>query len=160
MRLKQSRSTTSLRTRSTTAAGGKKTATAKNRFNRRRYGALLAEAIPRVITSGAELERISRQAEPFLKKGEACTAEESALLDLLLKLIDDYQEKNSIIPKLEPHEALQYLMEVNSLRQADLVEVFGSRSRVSDAVTGKRDISKDQAKRLGEYFCVSPALFI
>lgn len=160
MPIKQSRSTTSLRIRSTTAAGGKRTATAKSRFNRRRYGALLAEAIPRVITSGDELERISRQAEPLLKKGEARTPEENALLDLLLKLIDDYQEKNSIIPKLEPHEALQYLMEVNSLRQADLVEVFGSRSRVSDAATGKRAISKEQAKRLGEFFCVSPALFI
>ncbi|MGH9835300.1 MAG: hypothetical protein ACREBD_33145 [Blastocatellia bacterium] len=51
-------------------------------------------------------------------------------------------------------------MEVNNLRQADLVEVFGSRSRGSDAATGKRTISKEQAKRLGEYFCVSPALFI
>lgn len=113
-----------------------------------------------MITSGAELERISRQAEPLLRKGETCTPEESALLDLLLKLIDDYQEKNSIIPKLDPREALEYLMEVNNLRQADLVKVFGSRSRVSDAVTGKRAISKDQAKRLGEFFRVSPALFI
>ncbi|MGH9938765.1 MAG: helix-turn-helix domain-containing protein [Blastocatellia bacterium] len=62
--------------------------------------------------------------------------------------------------QLEPHEALEYLMEVNNLRQADLVKVFGSRSRVSDAATGKRAISKEQARRLGEFFRVSPALSI
>jgi HTH-type transcriptional regulator/antitoxin HigA len=41
-----------------------------------------------------------------------------------------------------------------------LLPVFGSRSRVSEAVNGKRAISKSQAKRLGEFFSVSPAAFI
>jgi HTH-type transcriptional regulator/antitoxin HigA len=143
-----------------TAAAGKRTATAKGHLDLRRYGRLLAKAVPRVIRNDKELKRASEIARPLLHRQKSRTAEEDALLDLLLKLIDDYQEKNSIIPKLEPYEALQYLMEVNNLRQADLVEVFGSRSRVSDAATGKRGISKEQAKRLGEYFCVSPALFI
>ena len=143
-----------------TAAAGKRTAIVKGHFDLRRYGRLLAKAAPRVIPNDKELKRVSELARPLLHRQEARTPEESALLDLLLKLIDDYQEKNSIIPKLEPHEALQYLMEVNNMRQADLVEVFGSRSRVSDAVNGRRAISKAQAKRLGEFFHVSPAAFI
>jgi HTH-type transcriptional regulator/antitoxin HigA len=143
-----------------TVPAGKKIATAKEHFDLLRYGKLLAKAAPRVIENDKELKRVSELGRPLLHRQESRTPEESALLDLLLKLIDDYQEKNSIIPKLEPHEALEYLMEVNNLRQADLVEVFGSRSRVSDAATGKRAISKEQAKRLGEFFCVSPALFI
>lgn len=79
---------------------------------------------------------------------------------MMLKLIDDYQEQHSIIPKLKPHELLQAIMEEAGLRQADLLDIFGSRSRVSDAVNGKRAISKEQAKKLGERFCVSPAAFI
>jgi plasmid maintenance system antidote protein VapI len=51
-------------------------------------------------------------------------------------------------------------MEENDLSQADLLDVFGSRSRVSEAVSGKRAISKEQAKRLGDRFRVSPAAFI
>jgi hypothetical protein len=43
-------------------------------------------------------------------------------------------------------------MEQNDLRQADLVEIFGSRERVSEVVNGKRAISKSQAKALGEFF--------
>jgi len=51
-------------------------------------------------------------------------------------------------------------MEQNDLRQEDLVPVFGSRGRVSDVVNGKCAISKAQAKALGEFFKVSPELFI
>ena len=160
MQTKPSRSTTSSRTSGTTASGGKRIATVERRFNRRRYTALLAEAAPRVITSGNELERASRVVEPLLKKGGARTPEEMALCELLLKLIDDYQGQHTIIPDLAPHELLQALLEESGKRQADLVSIFGSRSRVSDAVNGKRAISKGQAKRLSEYFRVSPAAFI
>jgi HTH-type transcriptional regulator/antitoxin HigA len=160
METKPSRSTTSSRTKNTAGRGGKGIATAERRFNRRRYSALLAEAAPRVIASEEELERASKLAEPLLKKGEERTPEENELCQLLLKLIDDYQESHTLIPELAPHELLQALLEESGQRQAQLVPIFGSRSRVSDAVNGKRTISKEQAKRLGEYFHVTPAAFI
>jgi HTH-type transcriptional regulator/antitoxin HigA len=49
---------------------------------------------------------------------------------------------------------------VRDLRQADLVPLVGSRGLVSEIVNGKRAISKAQAKVLGTFFNVSPALFI
>jgi HTH-type transcriptional regulator / antitoxin HigA len=51
-------------------------------------------------------------------------------------------------------------MESNHTRQADLVGLIGSRGVVSEVVNGKRAISKAQAKALGEFFSVSPGLFI
>jgi hypothetical protein len=51
-------------------------------------------------------------------------------------------------------------MEQNGLRQAHLVSIFGSRGRISEVVNGKRVISKAQAKAMGEFFKVSPELFI
>ncbi len=160
METKPSRSTISSTTKNTFGGGGKKIVTAERRFNRRRYSALLAEAAPRVITSSEELERATKVAEPLLKKGERRTLEENALCQLVLKLIDDYQQSHTLIPDLAPHELLQALLEESGQRQAQLVPIFGSRSRVSDAVNGKRTISKEQAKRLGEYFHVTPAAFI
>jgi HTH-type transcriptional regulator / antitoxin HigA len=59
-----------------------------------------------------------------------------------------------------PFQTPQFLMEQNDLRQADWVSIFGSRGRVSEVVNGKRAISKAQAKALGEFFKVSPELFI
>ena len=98
--------------------------------------------------------------EPLLDKGEHRTVEEEALCRLLISLIDVYQRAHPRIPRLEQHEALQALMEAGNLRQSDLVAIFGSRSRVSDAVNGKRAISKAHARKLGDFFRVSPELFI
>lgn len=160
MQTKPLLSTTSSRTKNTTEGGGRKTVTAKRGFDRRRYAALLAEALPRVITSAGELKRLSRVVEHLLRKGGARTPEERALTELLLRLIDDYQRAHPVFEPLKPHERLRAIMEEHGLRQADLLDVFGTRSRVSDAVNGKRAISKEQAKRLGERFALSPAAFI
>jgi HTH-type transcriptional regulator / antitoxin HigA len=132
----------------------------KPRFSRGKYAALLTATLPQVIATPAELERLTRQIEPLMDKTERRTPEEEALCRLVLKLIDDYQQAKRAIPEMKPHELLQALLEESGKRQADLLSVFGSRSRVSDAVNGKRAISKSQAKRLGEFFSVSPAAFI
>ena len=158
MGYKLSRSSTSLRTRNTIAANGRRTV--RPRINRRRYGALLADALPRVIETPAELERLTSEIEPLLDKGTRRTPEEEELCRLALKLIDDYQREHRLIPTLKPHELLQALLDESGKRQADLLSVFGSRSRISDAVNGRRAISKAQAKRLGELFHLSPAAFI
>jgi HTH-type transcriptional regulator/antitoxin HigA len=162
MAYRLSRSKTSSPTSNTTATSGRKTVSPprKARFSRGKYAALLSETLPRVIATSEELERLTRQIEPLLDKGERRTAEEEALCHLSLKLIDDYQQVRRSIPEMKPHELLQSLLEESGKRQADLLPVFGSRSRVSDAVNGKRSISKAQAKRLGEFFSVSPAAFI
>ena len=158
MAYKLSHSNISSRTRNTTAAAGKKTVS--KRLDRHKYGQLLADTLPRVIEDDIELERVSHSLEPLLDKGERRTREEEALCRLLLRLIDDYQKAHPLISRLDPHEALHALLESRNLRQVDLLPVFGSRSRISDAVNGKREISKAHARKLAEFFSVSPDLFI
>jgi HTH-type transcriptional regulator / antitoxin HigA len=51
-------------------------------------------------------------------------------------------------------------MEDRDLKQIDLAPLFDGRSRVSDALAGKREISKAQAKALAAFFKVSADLFI
>ncbi|GCL40376.1 MULTISPECIES: helix-turn-helix domain-containing protein [Nostocales] len=55
---------------------------------------------------------------------------------------------------------LEHLMDARGIKQSDLVGVIGSKGVVSEVVNRKRAISKAQAKTLGEFFNVSPALFI
>ncbi len=59
-----------------------------------------------------------------------------------------------------PRDMLLFLMEQQDLKQADLLEVLGSKGIVSEVVNGKRAISKTHAKRLAENFKVSAELFI
>ena len=51
-------------------------------------------------------------------------------------------------------------MEEHGLRQRDLLYVFGSRGIASEVVSGKRAISKAQAKKLAGIFHVPADLFL
>jgi antitoxin component HigA of HigAB toxin-antitoxin module len=46
------------------------------------------------------------------------------------------------------------------VKAIDLAGIPGSRANVSESLSGKRAISKEQAKRLGAQFGVSPAVSI
>ena len=124
-----------------------------------RYGKLCAEAVPKVIESEKELDRMVEHLERLTFKQDG-SPEEKALAELLMKLIQDYDDANYSLPDVAPHKMAQFLMEHRGLKQADLVPVLGSRSQVSDLVNGKRGISKAQIKLLAEYFGVSAELFI
>jgi HTH-type transcriptional regulator / antitoxin HigA len=126
-------------------------------LNPAKYGKLCADAIPKVID--AEFDRMVAKMEA-LDRRKNPTPEEEALSELLATLIEDYDDRHYPLPDVGPHEMIRYLMEQRGLKQADLVELIGSRSQVSDMVTGKRGVSKAQARKLAEFFKVSPALFI
>ena len=64
------------------------------------------------------------------------------------------------LPDSTPLDVLHYLMEANSLRQTDLVDVIGSSGVVSEIIDGKREISKSQARSLSKRFNVSYKLFL
>ena len=62
---------------------------------------------------------------------------------------------------MTPGKMLKTLREVRELTQAKLGEMVGiPTARVSDLETGQRAISKVIAKKLGDLFEVSPAVFI
>jgi HTH-type transcriptional regulator/antitoxin HigA len=128
-------------------------------FNQTTYRHLLAEVAPKVIETEEEYNRILAIAEQLTFKKNR-TPEERALHKLLVTLIEAYEAQNYPMEQAAPHEILQHILESSGTRQADLVGVIGSSGVVSEVVNGKRSISKAQAKALGDYFKVSPTLFI
>jgi len=128
-------------------------------FDRATYSNLLAEIAPMAIETEEEYDRLLAVAER-LTFAKNRTPEERALYKLLVTLIEVYETENYPMDKSEPHEILQHIMESSGTRQADLVGIIGSSGVVSEVVNGKRAISKAQAKALGDYFKISPSLFI
>ena|ERR1700722_791624 len=128
----------------------------------KRYGRLLAKAVPTVIRSEEENGRMLGIVESLMAKGEDnLSPEEDALLELLVDLIHDY-ETTAYPPraKSKPREMVAFLLEQRELKPSDLWSVIGSKSRVSEILAGKRSISKEQAKKLAEFFYVRADLFI
>lgn len=128
----------------------------------KRYGRLLAKAVPRVIATEAEHDRALALVESLMGKGERhMTSEEDALLDLLTNLIRDYEaSRYPSRPKSTPHRMVAFLLEQRDLKASDLWPVIGSKGRVSEILAGKRPVSRGQAKKLAEFFHVRADLFL
>src|ERR1700719_876270 len=123
------------------------------------YGKLLGRALPHVIHTDEECERLTNELLR-LDEREDLSPEESELAELLTVLIDEYEGRRYPIPKANPQQMLQHLMEARSLTQKDLWKIFGSKGIASEVFHGKRSISKAQAKKLAEFFHVGVELFI
>jgi HTH-type transcriptional regulator/antitoxin HigA len=135
-------------------------------INKDNYYQLLdrEKLIPKVIDNDSEYEHYLAVSEKLIAKKSNRTLEETTLFRLLVNLIEDYEEKRFALRDWSdqpPHEILQQLLEFSGTKQLELVGVISSsKGLISSIVNGKRAISKEQAKRLGEYFKVSPSLFI
>src|SRR5574341_1065017 len=113
-----------------------------------------------MIRTEAQYARAIAEIEKLLKKGDHISPEEDHLLDLLSTIVEKYEDERYPIEPSSPHEILQHLMEARGLKQKDIVHLFGSSGRASEAINGQRPISKIQAKALAEFFHVSTDLFL
>jgi HTH-type transcriptional regulator / antitoxin HigA len=120
--------------------------------------------VPKIIETNEEYEHFLAIVERLMSRRITRTPEENILFKLLVKLIVDYEEETYNLKEWSqtaPHEFLQHLMEARGMKQVDLVGVLSpSKGLVSSIVNGKRQISKAQAKKLGEIFNISASVFI
>jgi HTH-type transcriptional regulator / antitoxin HigA len=81
---------------------------------------------------------------------------ENDYLEVLTDLIAKYESKwDDEVAVMTPRELIQYLMKQNDLAQKDLIQEFGSPSRVSEFLKGERKLSVEQAKKLARRFSLN-----
>jgi HTH-type transcriptional regulator / antitoxin HigA len=126
-----------------------------------KYGRLLAETLPAVITNESEYDRVASLMNKLaVIREDRITPEQERLLDHLTLLIEAYDEEHYQIPDAAPHEVIQLLMEERGLRNKDLEPALGSCGVTSEIISGKRKPSKTQIIKLAEFFGVAPEVFI
>lgn len=128
-------------------------------FNSDVYSQLLSQYQPRIIKTEEENDKFLETVEELLSRTHL-TAEEDALLELVLKLIEDFEEKHYQLNSSTPHSRLLHLMEARSLEQGDLVKILGSTEIVTKVINGELKLTKEQAEALGKFFHVDASLFI
>ena len=69
-------------------------------------------------------------------------------LDVLLTLVEAYEQKHYPMPPSDPIEAILFQMERLNLDRKDLEQYIGTKSRVSEVLAGKRPLSLKQIARL------------
>ncbi|WP_232435760.1 type II toxin-antitoxin system HigA family antitoxin [Rivularia sp. PCC 7116] len=88
------------------------------------------------------------------------TPEENTILDLLVKSIEDFEDKHYPIPKGTASSMLLHLMEAQDISKESLVQVFGSIENVDKVMNGDSEITSKQAQELENLFHVDASLFL
>jgi len=127
--------------------------------SRPEYATLLAKTLPAVIHSEKENERYTALLEELDRRPAKLTTAEQRLAELLTLLIEDFEEKHYSLKASTGIEVLEELIDANSLKQKDLVDIFGTPSIISEVLSGKRKFTTEHIRKLSRRFHVSPELF-
>jgi HTH-type transcriptional regulator/antitoxin HigA len=85
---------------------------------------------------------------------------ESDEADILGLMIDEYEKKHYPIESPDPIEAIKIRMEEMQLKQIDLVDAIGGKSRVSEVLNRKRKLTVEMIRNLATRLNLSPGLLI
>ena len=73
-------------------------------------------------------------------------------VELLMKLVEFYEEQHYKIEAPDPIEAIKFRMEQMGMKRVDLEQYLGTRARVSEILNKQRNLSLAMIKKLHKEF--------
>ena len=104
----------------------------------------------RTLRDEVEYEAALKAVRPYFEDEPDPGSEAAENFDALTLLIEDYERRHYPIPRAGPVEVLKFLMETNHYSRSDLIDIIGSKARVSDLLNGRREINLDQIRRISQ----------
>ena len=128
----------------------------------REYAELLSVRRPHAIRTRRAYETAMREIEQLTTRTQRRSAAETEYFRILCVLVADYERRLGADrwPRLKPVEALLELMGLKGVTQAQVAQALGDRAAASAILSGRRQVSKAQAKKLAELFTVDAGVFI
>ncbi len=112
----------------------------------------------RPIKSNADYQNALKRLEVIFDA--VVGSQESDEADVLGLLIDEYEKKHYPIETPDPIGAIKIRMEEMHLKQIDLVNEIGGKSRVSEILNRKRKLTVEMIRKLTTRLNLSPELLI
>ena len=110
---------------------------------------LLKYDVPvRLIESEAEHSAALEHMAELMGSDPAVGSDPERLLKTLAVLVRDYESARYPVAPPEPIDAIKFRMEQQGLTPRDLVPYLGSRSRVSEVLSGKRPLTLPMIKKV------------
>lgn len=120
---------------------------------------MIAKGAPRVIHNDDELEEYTK-ALFRLTALENPSSDEVEAIELLTLLVERYEREHYSVPAADPVSVVRFLIDQQNLTQRDLIPQFGTESAVSMFLSGQRNLTLVQVRKLSERFKLPVDLFI
>lgn len=101
----------------------------------------------------AEIERLAADDPPM-------DSPEGDRLELLAKLVEDYEKQKFAFARPDPLSAIRFRMEEQGIRQKDLATILGGKNRVSEVLSGKRALTLGMVRSLSETLHIPAELLV
>jgi HTH-type transcriptional regulator / antitoxin HigA len=123
------------------------------------YRQLLAKYAPQPIRSQASYTQALAQLEELMVAHP--NAARSLLIEVLATLIEKYESREHPTPKIAPAQMLKTLLRTKGVKPAEVAKTTGiPTATLSNVLARRRGISKQNAFKLGEFFGMSPMVFL
>ena len=124
------------------------------------FFALVQVFAPRPIRTKTQLRAAYREIERLMEMRKL-TADQRDYLELLSMLVEKYEASQFPPADVSQGQMLDHLLEAKGVSQADVAKATGiSATLLSNVRAGRRELSKDNVRKLSEFFNVSAAVWL
>jgi HTH-type transcriptional regulator/antitoxin HigA len=93
-----------------------------------------------------------KRIQTLMQSNPAENSDEYKEMDMLVSLVEAYEEIYSPMIASDPIEYLRYKMNQNGIKQRDLIDAIGSKYAVSKVLNRKQSLTLEMIKKLSAYF--------
>lgn len=114
----------------------------------------------RVLHAEADYQAALAEYEGYFDAEPAAGSPEADRFELLGLVIAKYEAERAPMPAAQPLDVLRLAMEQQGRTQADLAALLGSRSRASEILSARRDLTLAQIRRLAREWRIPASLLV
>jgi len=116
--------------------------------------------IVRIIKTKAQHAAALAEIARLARRDPARESRDGVRLELLAKLVEDYETERFVFAKPDPVDAILFRMEERGLRQKDVAGVLGGKNRASEVLARKRPLTLSMIRALHEKLDIPHELLI
>jgi antitoxin component HigA of HigAB toxin-antitoxin module len=115
---------------------------------------------PRIIKTDEQHRQFLAEVERLAVLDLDPESAQGLRLELLAKLVEDYEKTRFAFAKPDPIDAILFRMEQQGLKQKDIAPYLGGKNRASEVLSRKRSLTLPMIRSLYEKLDIPPGLLI
>lgn len=115
---------------------------------------------PRIIKTDEQYQRYLEEVGKLAARDPELESKEGGRLELLAKLVEDFEKERFKFKKPDPIEAILFRMEQAGLRQKDIADLLGGKNRASEILAKKRPLTLPMIRAVHERLAIPAELLI